>query len=470
MCRLITPPVESPLLRGLGGFGRQESPESLRGSPLFSRDTPFEGEGSVSSHDEMAGQEREVSPREVSPREVSPHEVSPCEVSPRDVSDIPEVKFEILSPEEQHRILREDERLFDDMKVNVPSRVSSRSQGPGAQVFREVPQISTEPIDAQPEDPSIWGGRDDDMDDDIPPPPPPPPSYPPPLLNAAKIQDNTHAPRSLSPARDPRKRPALSRELEPAIEIQKNRPTPGQRSVTFSEHNQVHAISPKGASLPVPRRSSLPARMPLENRMLLDGEHPDSSASKRSLEAIPDNVPYTDRSPSKRPRAGYTQTIDFTSTTATYNVIESENVLLTNSYPEWSNYSLIVGKSTSRHDLELFDNTTHRGVSLGRISRNDLLPPGKMLRPVNGTWISPGGVAVLHGRDKWRKNNTQGPSQITIIDYPDINRAEGKPIVTHLQAKPHKGLIWAIVPLWVNNVGCRAFATGGICYRYVTNI
>jgi hypothetical protein len=448
MDRLITPPVESPLLRGLGWFGRQESPESLRGSPLFSRDTPFDGDGSVSSsHDEMATHEHEVFLREVSPRQISS----------RDVLGNPDVKREILSPvEEKLRILGEDERIVDGFREgNVPSRVSSLSeQGANAQVFREVRQISsTESIDAQPEDPRLCGGGEDDMDDDMP-PPPPPPSYPPPLLNAATILENRYAPRSLSPARDPRKRPA-----DLVLDIQKNRSGPGQRSVTFSEHNEVHAISPKGASLPVPRRSSMPARMSLESRMHLDADYPDPGPSKRSSETVSNNIPDIDRSPPKRPRGDYTQRVNLTSKTATFNVIQPANVLLTNSYPEWSNYSLVVGSASSRQGLELVDNTMHRSVQFGVMSSKEFLPPGNTLRPVNGAWISPGGVAVLHGKGEANRNR----SQVSIIDYPDINSVKGKPIVTHLHARPHRELISVIVPLWVNNVGCRAFATGGIC-------
>jgi hypothetical protein len=93
------------------------------------------------------------------------------------------------------------------------------------------------------------------------------------------------------------------------------------------------------------------------------------------------------------------------------------------------------------------------------MSSKEFLPPGNSLRPVNGAWISPGGVAVLHGKGEANRNR----SQVSIIDYPDINSAKGKPIVTHLHARPHRELISVIVPLWVNNVGCRAFATGGIC-------
>jgi hypothetical protein len=126
-------------------------------------------------------------------------------------------------------------------------------------------------------------------------------------------------------------------------------------------------------------------------------------------------------------------------------------VLLTNSYDQWSNYCLCLGLEG---DLNLLDNRTHAEVKPGliRLWANEYTASAA----VNGTWIGPGSLALLHRYPQKNRDATQ----VSIITYSDLDMSR-KPRVTDLRDTPHTGKITAITPMWSRN-GIRTFATGGM--------
>jgi hypothetical protein len=111
--------------------------------------------------------------------------------------------------------------------------------------------------------------------------------------------------------------------------------------------------------------------------------------------------------------------------------------------------------------LVLLDNRVHNDVSRGRTSQNDWLPTGHNSGPINGAWINPGGLALVHSDSHGR--NPAGV-QISIVDYPDFHMSK-RPIVTHLPVKPHTRLISAITAMFIDDTGRRYFATGCVVFR-----
>jgi hypothetical protein len=126
-------------------------------------------------------------------------------------------------------------------------------------------------------------------------------------------------------------------------------------------------------------------------------------------------------------------------------------VLLTNSYDGWSNYCLCLGLEG---DLNLLDNRTHAEVKPGliRLWAKDY----SATAGINGTWIGPGSLALLHRTPQRNRDSTQ----VSILTYSDLEMSR-KPRVTHLRDTPHSAKISAITAMWIKN-GIKTFATGGM--------
>ena len=134
----------------------------------------------------------------------------------------------------------------------------------------------------------------------------------------------------------------------------------------------------------------------------------------------------------------------------THELSPPATVLLTNTYDEWSNFCVGLGGDGN---IDLVDSRLHGRAKPPIVWSNEYT----MSSAINGAWISPGELALVH-KDA-RKNDDK--CQISLIKYAEPQSSR-KPEIINLTRSPHafKNKITAIAPLWVT-AGRRTFATGG---------
>jgi hypothetical protein len=145
-------------------------------------------------------------------------------------------------------------------------------------------------------------------------------------------------------------------------------------------------------------------------------------------------------------RARYCKTIEHY-----FHPASSATALLTNNDYGWSNYCACL--RTDGH-IDLLHSNKHRSVA-DVLIRADKDNPFRQTA-IYGTWISPGGIAVVDIDCRTQRN------QITVLDFED--NVDFKPRMTILSPQPHgpKQRITTVAKLWVkHSSGKRKFATGG---------
>jgi len=124
-------------------------------------------------------------------------------------------------------------------------------------------------------------------------------------------------------------------------------------------------------------------------------------------------------------------------------------VLLTNPYSDWSQYCVCLGYDGN---IFLLSNKTHAPMSNGTVFREDYTA----IAAVNGAWISPGTLAIVHKDSRRNRDFTQ----ISLINYFD-SQISRHPRATPMIDTPHSNAhkISSICPLWSDHTS-KAFVTG----------
>jgi hypothetical protein len=138
------------------------------------------------------------------------------------------------------------------------------------------------------------------------------------------------------------------------------------------------------------------------------------------------------------------------------NVSMPATVLLANSYEGWSNFCVALGNDGN---IDLLDSRTHKPLPRSRILKDIYTATSA----INGTWLSPGELALVHRDPRINRDGTQ----ITLVKYMDLQMSI-LPTSSQLKRSPHsrESKITAITALWTKSDGGRSFATAGSCTYY----
>jgi hypothetical protein len=224
-----------------------------------------------------------------------------------------------------------------------------------------------------------------------------------------------------------------------------------ERRMTSKDGRDVRDMSPFDGGFFMP--SSSPDRRFSSMSPLL----PRTSSNKRQHESNSE-FSYT---PPKRPRAERIRDAGRDGDVIHYHQLSKPaTVLVTHTHRSWSKYCVCLGYDGN---VELLSNNTHAPIPNTLVLAEEYT----QVSAINGTWLAPGELALVH-KDS-RKNRAR--TQITVIEYHDP-RLLRRPRIRHIRDTPHhyNTKISAICSTW-NSGSSTAFVTGDLKGEmYVWNV
>lgn len=215
-----------------------------------------------------------------------------------------------------------------------------------------------------------------------------------------------------------------------------------ERRVTFNDGRAARDMSP------FDERFCMPSSSPDRSSSSISPLFPTTRYNKRQRESN-SGFSYT---PPKRPRTERIRDAERGRDVIHHHQLSyPATVLVTNTHRSWSEYCVCLGYDGN---VELLSNNTHAPIPSTLVLAEEYT----QVSAINGTWLAPGELALVH-KDS-RKN--RGHTQITLIDYHD-SRLLRRPRIRHMRDTPHNyhTKISAICSTW-NSGFSTAFVTGDL--------